>query len=74
LFGTLSETSTVFVIAKMLRGKYLLSRLTIIRSTWDISQIKYQFLTAFIEELHHINKMCLLMGKPALFKEEYGGR
>lgn len=56
---------------KMLKGKYILHPDYAIASmgSWDF---KESIFNAFIEELHHINEMVTLMGKPKLFKEEYG--
>lgn len=55
---------------KMLKGKYYLHP-DYHKSTMGIFPDKVSIFTAFTEELHHINKMCLLMGKPQLFKYEY---
>lgn len=54
----------------MLKGKYLLhpDYLAASMGSWDF---KESIFNAFIEELHHINQMVQLMGKPKLFKEEY---
>ncbi|MFH0943206.1 MAG: AAA family ATPase [Candidatus Beckwithbacteria bacterium] len=55
---------------KKLKGKFLLhpDYHAASMGNWDINE---SIFNAFIEELHHINAMAVLMGKPKLFKEEF---
>lgn len=56
--------------AKALKGKYKLHPdyyRTAILGQWPEA---IPIFDAFVEELHHINKMCKLMGRPPLFKKE----
>lgn len=66
----LSPEHQQFWFNKMLKGKYLLhpSYHASTMGSWDFNE---SIFNAFIEELHHINAMAILMGKPKLFKEEY---
>jgi len=66
----LSAEHQQFWYGKMLKGKYFLHP-DYYRSTMGDFPDKVSIFTAFIEELHHINKMSSLMGRPMLFKEEY---
>lgn len=58
---------------KMLRGKYLLHP-DYYRSTMGNFPEKESIFTAFLEELHQINKMSVRMGKPNLFREDYSSK
>lgn len=55
---------------KMLKGKYILhpAYYATTMGSWDFNE---SIFNAFIEELHHINAMSVLMGKPKLFLKEY---
>lgn len=55
---------------KMLRGKYLLHP-DYFDATMGKFPEKVSIFTALTEELYQINKMCNLMGKPQLFREEF---
>ena len=55
---------------KMLRGKYFIHP-DYHRATMGSWALKESIFNAFLEELHQINEMANLMGKPPFFREEY---